>query len=265
MSARQRFIVVGLLVLGVALRGYHYFREPSMWHDEAAVAVNVLNRGYAELPGPLAFHEACAAAVPVAGKDRLPVAWRRRLRAAAAGLPGKLRALPLLAWAAAACWNRGPCRGPSSSSPFRTARLARLRGQALRLRRAGRRRSSSPCTPRRGRRRSGAADRLLPARARPDLPVLPSLLPLRRRAGGGRAGGLARKKLSAWAAYGLLAATVGGAFLALLPRADPRRADPTIASCWLAPSRTGAGRGPCRHGRSFRPSTCSATAASRSG
>ena len=58
MSARQRFIVVGLVALGLALRGYHYFREPSMWHDEAAVAVNVLNRGYADLLGPLTFHEA---------------------------------------------------------------------------------------------------------------------------------------------------------------------------------------------------------------
>src|SRR5438128_12417 len=57
MSARSRF-VVGLVLLGLALRGYHYLRGPSMWHDEAAVAVNVLDKDYQGLLGPLRFHEA---------------------------------------------------------------------------------------------------------------------------------------------------------------------------------------------------------------
>ncbi len=109
MSARNRFILVGLLALGLALRGYHYFREPSMWHDEAAVAVNVLNRGYADLLGPLTFHEA---APPL-------FLWLEKTVCLALGdgvfalrLPAFLAsciALPLLAWAAAGCWNRGPC------------------------------------------------------------------------------------------------------------------------------------------------------------
>ena len=100
MSARNRFILVGLLALGLALRGYHYFREPSMWHDEAAVAVNVLNHTYADLLGPLTFHEA---APPL-------FLWLEKTVCLALGdgvyalrLPAFLAscvALPLLAWAA---------------------------------------------------------------------------------------------------------------------------------------------------------------------
>ena len=58
MSAHKRIVLIAILALGLALRSYHYFREPSMWHDEAAVVVNVLSRGYADLLGPLTFHEA---------------------------------------------------------------------------------------------------------------------------------------------------------------------------------------------------------------
>jgi hypothetical protein len=58
MSARIRFVVVGLVVLGLALRGYHYFRCPSVWHDEAALVVNVLDADFGRLLGPLRFHEA---------------------------------------------------------------------------------------------------------------------------------------------------------------------------------------------------------------
>jgi hypothetical protein len=58
MSARTRWIVLGLVLLGLAYRSYHYFRCPSVWHDEAAAVVNVLNRDFVDLLGPLSFHEA---------------------------------------------------------------------------------------------------------------------------------------------------------------------------------------------------------------
>jgi hypothetical protein len=47
-----------LVVLGLGLRCYHYLRDPSMWHDEAALTLNVLHKGFADLLGPLFFAEA---------------------------------------------------------------------------------------------------------------------------------------------------------------------------------------------------------------
>jgi hypothetical protein len=47
-----------LVALGLALRLFHYLRNPSVWHDEAAVLVNVLDRTFVELLGPLRFAEA---------------------------------------------------------------------------------------------------------------------------------------------------------------------------------------------------------------
>jgi hypothetical protein len=47
-----------LVVLGLGLRLYHYLRDPSVWHDEAALIVNVLDKSFVELLGPLTFHEA---------------------------------------------------------------------------------------------------------------------------------------------------------------------------------------------------------------
>ncbi len=47
-----------LVALGLGLRLYHYLRNPSVWHDEAAVLVNVLERNFRELLGPLRFAEA---------------------------------------------------------------------------------------------------------------------------------------------------------------------------------------------------------------
>jgi hypothetical protein len=47
-----------LVALGLALRLFHYLRNPSVWHDEAAVIVNVLERNFRELLGPLRFAEA---------------------------------------------------------------------------------------------------------------------------------------------------------------------------------------------------------------
>lgn len=50
--------VAAFLTLGLGLRAYHYLREPSMWHDEAALVLNVLGKSYGECFGPLFFSEA---------------------------------------------------------------------------------------------------------------------------------------------------------------------------------------------------------------
>jgi hypothetical protein len=47
-----------LLLLGLALRGYGYLRDPSMWHDEAALVLNVLDKDFTDLLGPLYLSEA---------------------------------------------------------------------------------------------------------------------------------------------------------------------------------------------------------------
>jgi hypothetical protein len=58
-TAGKPFPWVGsLLTLGIGLRGVHYLRNPSMWHDEAALILNVLDRSFVELLGPLTFSEA---------------------------------------------------------------------------------------------------------------------------------------------------------------------------------------------------------------
>lgn len=47
-----------LALLGIALRAYHYLRNPILWHDEAALVMNVLTKNFHELLGPLLWHEA---------------------------------------------------------------------------------------------------------------------------------------------------------------------------------------------------------------
>jgi hypothetical protein len=59
LSLRARFSWTGAFVAtGLVLRLYHYLRDPSLWHDEAALVVNVLDKGFLELLGPLRFSEA---------------------------------------------------------------------------------------------------------------------------------------------------------------------------------------------------------------
>jgi hypothetical protein len=53
-----RSLVPILVLLGLGLRTYHYARNPSMWHDEAALVLNVLDKNLVELLGPLGYHEA---------------------------------------------------------------------------------------------------------------------------------------------------------------------------------------------------------------
>jgi hypothetical protein len=47
-----------ILAAGLALRCYHYLRDPAMWHDEAALVLNVLDKSFRDLLGPLRFSEA---------------------------------------------------------------------------------------------------------------------------------------------------------------------------------------------------------------
>jgi hypothetical protein len=55
---RRDALIWAFVILGVALRLFHYLRDPSIWHDEAALVLNVLNKGFSDLLGPLLFAEA---------------------------------------------------------------------------------------------------------------------------------------------------------------------------------------------------------------
>jgi Dolichyl-phosphate-mannose-protein mannosyltransferase len=50
--------LVLLVGLGLALRLYHFLRMPSVWHDEAALLINVVRLDFHEMLGPLLIHEA---------------------------------------------------------------------------------------------------------------------------------------------------------------------------------------------------------------
>src|SRR5262249_6298078 len=55
-GSRKSLIVVA--AVGVALRLFHYLRDPSVWHDEAALIVNGRHLDFSPLLGPLMGHEA---------------------------------------------------------------------------------------------------------------------------------------------------------------------------------------------------------------
>ena len=46
------------VIVGLVLRLIHYVRSPSVWHDEAALIVNVIDLDFARLLGPLLHSEA---------------------------------------------------------------------------------------------------------------------------------------------------------------------------------------------------------------
>ncbi len=50
--------ICSLVLLGLGLRTYHYVRNQPVWHDEAALILNVLQKDYCEFFGPLFFSEA---------------------------------------------------------------------------------------------------------------------------------------------------------------------------------------------------------------
>jgi hypothetical protein len=47
-----------VVAVGLALRAFHYLRCPSVWHDEAALIVNVLGLSFRDMLGPLLHAEA---------------------------------------------------------------------------------------------------------------------------------------------------------------------------------------------------------------
>src|SRR5262245_31090979 len=53
-----RHSVPFFVVLGLIIRFFHYVRDPSMWHDEAALVLNVIGKSFGELLGPLYWSEA---------------------------------------------------------------------------------------------------------------------------------------------------------------------------------------------------------------
>lgn len=55
---RPSAFILPFVAIGLVLRFYHYLRDPSLWHDEAALVINVLDKSFAELLGPLRFSEA---------------------------------------------------------------------------------------------------------------------------------------------------------------------------------------------------------------
>ncbi len=56
-SSRRWLVLVGwIVVAGLCLRVYHYARNPVVWHDEAALIVNVLDKSFLEQLGPLSHN-----------------------------------------------------------------------------------------------------------------------------------------------------------------------------------------------------------------
>lgn len=94
------FLLAALVLAGLGLRAFHYARNPSLWHDEAVVLLNVLGRGYAGLWGRLDFAEAspplflCAEKAVGGVLGESPFAWRLVPFAASSA------ALLLVAWGA---------------------------------------------------------------------------------------------------------------------------------------------------------------------
>ena len=57
-SLNHHRLQTALVVFGLALRCWHYLRNPSIWHDEAVLILNVIGKGFIDLLGPLSFDEA---------------------------------------------------------------------------------------------------------------------------------------------------------------------------------------------------------------
>ncbi len=60
MGARRRaWLLLGLLLLGLALRSFHYLRDRAVWQDEAGLLLTVTARGFGDLfLGRLDYHQA---------------------------------------------------------------------------------------------------------------------------------------------------------------------------------------------------------------
>ena len=49
---------MAVVAMGLALRAGHYLQNPPVWHDEAALLLNIVGKSFAELTGPLYFTQA---------------------------------------------------------------------------------------------------------------------------------------------------------------------------------------------------------------
>lgn len=56
--SQRSWLVPSIVLFGLFLRLFHYLRCPPVWHDEAALIVNVLHLDFGEMLGPLIWHEA---------------------------------------------------------------------------------------------------------------------------------------------------------------------------------------------------------------
>jgi hypothetical protein len=52
------WIIPAIVLVGIGLRGYHFLRYPTVWHDEAALLVNVIRLDFGQLLGRLLCHQA---------------------------------------------------------------------------------------------------------------------------------------------------------------------------------------------------------------
>jgi hypothetical protein len=55
--SRQQLVLWVVIALGIALRLVQYQPSRSLWHDEAALGANIIQRSFAELLQPLDFHQ----------------------------------------------------------------------------------------------------------------------------------------------------------------------------------------------------------------
>jgi hypothetical protein len=55
---RASWLIWAAVAVGLLLRGYHYGRGPAVWHDEAALLVNVIRLPVTDSFGPLLYDEA---------------------------------------------------------------------------------------------------------------------------------------------------------------------------------------------------------------
>jgi hypothetical protein len=67
-TALPRALVVAAVVLGVALRGYGYARNPSLWLDEAMLALNVVHKSPSQLLEPLDLNQGAPVGYLLASK-----------------------------------------------------------------------------------------------------------------------------------------------------------------------------------------------------
>jgi hypothetical protein len=57
-ASRPKALLYAIVMLGLGLRLWAYFRNPSVWHDELYLIANLLHKSFGELLGPLDFVQA---------------------------------------------------------------------------------------------------------------------------------------------------------------------------------------------------------------